>query len=46
VILASGTPLTDMVAQTQGMICHKDKDVIDEIPGAYEGHRSAHGQSG
>jgi len=26
----------DMVAQTQGVICRKDKDVIDEIPGAYK----------
>jgi tRNA-splicing ligase RtcB len=25
-----------MVAQTQGVICRKDKDVIDEIPGAYK----------
>lgn len=28
--------VTDMVAQTQGVICRKDKDVIDEIPGAYK----------
>ena len=26
----------DMVAQTHGVICRKDKDVIDEIPGAYK----------
>ena len=28
--------VADMVAQTQGVICRKDKDVIDEIPGAYK----------
>jgi tRNA-splicing ligase RtcB len=28
--------VNDMVAQTQGVICRKDKDVIDEIPGAYK----------
>ena len=28
--------VADMVAQTQGEICRKDKDVIDEIPGAYK----------
>ena len=27
--------VADMVAQTQGVNCRKDKDVIDEIPGAY-----------
>jgi len=26
----------DMVSQTQGVICRKDKDVVDEIPGAYK----------
>ncbi len=26
----------DMVAQTQGVVCRKDKDVLDEIPGAYK----------
>ncbi|MBS0591500.1 MAG: RtcB family protein [Proteobacteria bacterium] len=26
----------DMVAQTQGVVCRKDKDVVDEIPGAYK----------
>ena len=26
----------DMVKQTQGVICRKDKGVIDEIPGAYK----------
>ena len=26
----------DLVAQTQGVICRKDKGVIDEIPGAYK----------
>lgn len=26
----------DMVKQTQGVICRKDKDVVDEIPGAYK----------
>lgn len=28
--------LTDLVAQTQGVECRKDADVIDEIPGAYK----------
>lgn len=28
--------LTDLVAQTQGVECRKDEDVIDEIPGAYK----------
>ena len=28
--------VADMVAQTKGVICRKDKDVIDEIPGAYK----------
>lgn len=28
--------VADMVPQTQGVICRKDKDVIDEIPGAYK----------
>ena len=28
--------VADMVAQTQGVVCRKDKDVIDEIPGAYK----------
>ncbi|MBK7000576.1 MAG: RtcB family protein [Rhodoferax sp.] len=28
--------VADMVAQTQGVICRKDKNVIDEIPGAYK----------
>ena len=28
--------VADMVALTQGVICRKDKDVIDEIPGAYK----------
>ena len=28
--------VADMVAQTEGVICRKDKDVIDEIPGAYK----------
>ncbi len=26
----------DVVQQTQGVICRKDKGVIDEIPGAYK----------
>ena len=26
----------DMVQQTEGVICRKDKGVIDEIPGAYK----------
>ena len=26
----------DMVEQTRGVICRKDKDVVDEIPGAYK----------
>lgn len=28
--------LTDLVAQTEGVECRKDADVIDEIPGAYK----------
>lgn len=28
--------LTDLVAQTEGVECRKDQDVIDEIPGAYK----------
>jgi tRNA-splicing ligase RtcB len=28
--------LDDLAAQTQGVICRKDKGVIDEIPGAYK----------
>ncbi|MFC5521506.1 RtcB family protein [Polaromonas jejuensis] len=28
--------LSDLVAQTVGVECRKDKDVIDEIPGAYK----------
>ena len=27
---------SDMVKQTEGVICRKDKGVIDEIPGAYK----------
>ena len=27
---------TDLIAQTHGVICRKDKGVIDEIPGAYK----------
>jgi tRNA-splicing ligase RtcB len=27
---------SDMVLQTQGVECRKDKGVIDEIPGAYK----------
>ena len=27
---------SDMVRQTEGVICRKDKGVIDEIPGAYK----------
>jgi tRNA-splicing ligase RtcB len=26
----------DLVAQTQGVECRKDKGVLDEIPGAYK----------
>ena len=26
----------DMAKQTEGVICRKDKGVIDEIPGAYK----------
>ena len=26
----------DMIRQTEGVICRKDKGVIDEIPGAYK----------
>ena len=28
--------LQDLQAQTEGVICRKDKGVIDEIPGAYK----------
>ncbi len=28
--------VSDVVQQTQGVICRKDKGVIDEIPGAYK----------
>jgi tRNA-splicing ligase RtcB len=28
--------LDDLIAQTQGVECRKDEDVIDEIPGAYK----------
>jgi tRNA-splicing ligase RtcB (3'-phosphate/5'-hydroxy nucleic acid ligase) len=28
--------LTDLIAQTEGVECRKDADVIDEIPGAYK----------
>jgi tRNA-splicing ligase RtcB len=28
--------VADLAAQTQGVICRKDKSVIDEIPGAYK----------
>lgn len=28
--------LDDLIAQTEGIECRKDKDVIDEIPGAYK----------
>ena len=27
---------TDLIAQTVGVICRKDKGVLDEIPGAYK----------
>ena len=26
----------DLIAQTAGVICRKDKGVLDEIPGAYK----------
>ena len=26
----------DLVRQTEGVICRKDKGVVDEIPGAYK----------
>ena len=26
----------DLIQQTQGVVCRKDKGVIDEIPGAYK----------
>jgi tRNA-splicing ligase RtcB len=26
----------DLVHQTQGVVCRKDKGVLDEIPGAYK----------
>jgi len=28
--------LEDLAAQTDGVICRKDKGVLDEIPGAYK----------
>ncbi|MBW8904838.1 MAG: RtcB family protein, partial [Betaproteobacteria bacterium] len=28
--------VADLEAQTQGVICRKDKGVLDEIPGAYK----------
>ena len=28
--------VADLAAQTAGVICRKDKGVIDEIPGAYK----------
>ena len=28
--------LEDLAAQTAGVICRKDKGVLDEIPGAYK----------
>ncbi len=28
--------VADVAAQTRGVVCRKDKDVIDEIPGAYK----------
>ncbi|HZD20457.1 MAG TPA: RtcB family protein, partial [Burkholderiales bacterium] len=28
--------LADLAVQTQGVICRKDKGVLDEIPGAYK----------
>ncbi len=29
-------PAEDLVAQTKGVECRKDIDVVDEIPGAYK----------
>ena len=28
--------IADLATQTQGVICRKDKGVLDEIPGAYK----------
>jgi tRNA-splicing ligase RtcB (3'-phosphate/5'-hydroxy nucleic acid ligase) len=28
--------VADLASQTEGVICRKDKGVIDEIPGAYK----------
>jgi tRNA-splicing ligase RtcB len=28
--------VSDLVEQTQGVVCRKDKGVLDEIPGAYK----------
>jgi tRNA-splicing ligase RtcB len=28
--------IEDLVQQTQGVVCRKDKGVLDEIPGAYK----------
>jgi tRNA-splicing ligase RtcB len=28
--------IEDLIQQTEGVVCRKDKGVIDEIPGAYK----------
>jgi len=28
--------IADLIEQTQGVVCRKDKGVLDEIPGAYK----------
>ena len=28
--------VSDLIKQTEGVICRKDKGVLDEIPGAYK----------
>jgi len=35
-IAAGASSAADLVRQTEGVICRKDKGVVDEIPGAYK----------
>ena len=35
-VLAACDPLDDLIEQTAGVECRKDKGVIDEIPAAYK----------
>ena len=37
---------SDIVTQTVGVECRKDRSVLDEIPGAYKEHRGSHVQPG